>query len=66
MSKIVREGKKIIVKKDEKEILKAEREQRIKDRKDISKTNITNREVFEYLNDTNDRLEEIYDLIKSF
>jgi len=41
---------------------KLEREQRIEDRKNKTGT-ITNKEIFEFLVDTNIRIEEIYDLL---
>lgn len=43
---------------------KKEREKRIKERKDVDKTKVTNAEIFKFLQDTNDRLSEIYDMLK--
>ena len=62
LSKVIKEGKKIIIKKDEKQLAKEAREQRIKERK-IKQDKATIEDIFQYLNDTNTRLEEIYDLI---
>ena len=64
MSKIEKQEKKIVVKKDEKQITKEEREARIKENKN-KKTKVSLEDVFQYLNDTNSRIEEIYDLVKS-
>lgn len=45
-------------------IEKQDREKRIQQRK--NKTGkITNEEIYQYLNDTNDRIEEIYELTKA-
>ncbi|OCZ54305.1 hypothetical protein A7D23_05925 [Dehalobacter sp. TeCB1] len=52
--------KKIMVPKSEKTL----REQRINERKQSVKANLTVKDVIEYLNDTNDRLSDIYDMLK--
>lgn len=53
------------VSKSEKQIEKEAREERILARKSMKKSSVTNTEIFEFLQDTNDRLSEIYDLLKA-
>ena len=62
---IKKQGNKIVIGKSPAALEKEAREKRIKDRKNLDKTNYTNKEVMEHLNDTNDRISEIYDIIKA-
>ncbi|MDO7787502.1 hypothetical protein [Desulforamulus aquiferis] len=56
--------KKVVINASEKYLAKKEREVRIKGRFRNQKINPTNKDLYEYLNDTNARLSEIYDLLK--
>ncbi|RYD01670.1 hypothetical protein N752_29270 [Desulforamulus aquiferis] len=57
--------KKIVIDASEKYLAKKEREVRIRGRFDSPKSNPTNKDIYAFLSDTNLRLSEIYDLIKS-
>ncbi|SET55172.1 hypothetical protein SAMN05660297_02733 [Natronincola peptidivorans] len=67
MSKAIakKEGKKIIISKSPQQIEKEIREERINENK-TKQSEVIIDDVFQYLNDTNSRLEEMYDLIKSY
>jgi hypothetical protein len=62
--KIERVKKGIVIKQSEEYRHKKERESRILERKIAPKLNPSNKDIYEYLNDTNERLSEIYDLLK--
>lgn len=53
-----------IVRATPEQVEKQDREKRMKERKEKAPKNVTNTEIYEYLKDTNDRLSEIYDLLK--
>ncbi len=61
---IQRTGKGFKVSKSAEQIEKEAREQRILERKNFDKSRVTNTEIYEYLKDTNERLNEIYDMLK--
>ncbi|MEC1757359.1 hypothetical protein [Schinkia azotoformans] len=60
---VVKTSKGFKVSKSDKQLDKEAREQRMNERKVADKSRVTNTELFEYLQDTNDRLSEIYDML---
>ena len=52
------------IRKSQKLVEKESREQRIETGKE-KQGKVTNEEIYQYLNDTNCRIEEIYDLLKA-